>query len=433
MQIKRFRGADMQETLAKVKKDLGGDAVILSTRKVRGGVGAFGLFGKPMLEVTAARDLDDGSEEGSALLANLQNLRGRIGKGRAAAGGEPGESELVRQFLVQNRSDTHSLIAPLHEDIQELRGMLQLVGESQRHQLQDEASLQQIRRDLTDLRQMMQTMSAHAAGLREADLPENLLVLYQQLVFNGLEEKFARRLVEESQKTIPANQIDDFAYVKIFVARMLMKIVKVTGGIQPEPHRQKIFGLVGPTGVGKTTTVAKLASEQLLKHRRNVALITVDTFRIAAVEQLKVYAKIMGVPITVVSSKAELRMAIGNFGQADVIFIDTGGRSQRDDLQMSEIRHLLADEREIEVTLTLSATTKDSDLAEITRRFGEIPLSSVVFTKLDESTLFGPIFNHAIRFKLPISYLTTGQKVPEDLETATKERLVDLLLNISGE
>jgi flagellar biosynthesis protein FlhF len=269
--------------------------------------------------------------------------------------------------------------------------------------------------------------------LRDTNFPENLVVLYQKLLFSGMEDKFARRLIEECSRTIPPKDLEDFAYVKIFLARMLMKIVRVTGGIQNDGRRQKVIALVGPTGVGKTTTVAKLASEQLLKHHRQVALITVDTFRIAAVEQLKVYSKIMGMPISVVNDKAELQQALRGYADKEIVFVDTGGRSQRDDLQMTELYSLFGNGTDlpIDVYLTLGATTKDADLTEITRKFGEIPLKAVLFTKLDESTQYGSIFNHAIRFKLPVAYLTTGQKVPEDLEVATKERLVDLLLNIT--
>jgi len=127
-----------------------------------------------------------------------------------------------------------------------------------------------------------------------------------------------------------------------------------------------------------------------------------------------------------------LNRAIRDFSDRDAIFIDTGGRSQRDGVQMSEIYRVFGGELPVDVFLTLSVTTKDSDQSEITRRFGKIPLAGVVYTKLDESTTFGSIFNHSIRFKTPIAYLTTGQKVPEDIEVATKERLVDLLLNIAG-
>ena len=429
MQIKRFRGTDMNDALQQVKKSMGNDAIILSTRHVRGGGGTFGLFGKPMLEVTAARDTDENGGEASALLAALP--RG-LPKGRRAGSATQGESEFLRQMMTKNRQETENLLAPLQDEIYELKQILHSVGESHREQLHDSSALTQIQSEITEIRQALHALSAQSAGLRDADFPENLIVLYQQLIFSGMEEKFSRRLVEESLRNIPDKEMNEFSYVKIFLARMLMKIIQVTGGIRVEPNQQKIIALVGPTGVGKTTTVAKLASEQHLKYRRPVGLITIDTFRIAAVEQLKVYAKIMGLPITVVTGKVDLERAIAEFAGHDVIFVDTGGRSQRDDLQMAQLYEMFGGEHPIEIYLTISATTKDTDQIEITRRFGQIPLAGVVYTKLDESTVFGPIFNHSIRFKSPIAYLTTGQKVPEDIEVATKERLVDLLLNIAG-
>lgn len=433
MQIKRYRAADMQEALRKVKKELGADAVILSTRQVRGGTGTFGLFGKPMLEVTAARENPEKQEDAEALRAVLPGgIRSHSPKLALPKGAEVSDSNLMHQLISKNRLETQGLLSPLQDDIQELREILQVVGDGQRGVIKDDSTLQQMQADIAEMRGLMQSLSLQSASLKSSDFHDNLVVLYQQLTFNGMEEKFARRLIEESQKSIPPKEMEDFSYVKIFLARMLMKIIKVTGGIRHEPERQKIVALVGPTGVGKTTTVAKLASEQLLKHRRQVALITVDTFRIAAVEQLKVYAKIMGLPITVVQGKRELRQAIGRFSSADVIFVDTGGRSQRDDMQMAEIFKLFGGEEHVDIHLTLSATTKDADLTEITRRFSEIPLAAMIFTKLDESTGYGSLFNHAIRFKLPIAYLTTGQKVPEDIEAATRERMVDLLLNITG-
>lgn len=434
MQIKRYRGADMQEALRKVKDDLGTDAIILSTRQVRGGSGTFGLFGKPMLEVTAARDADGSGEEGGTSLAALAggSAKGRLQTGLRGKAGSPAEGEFLKQMLAKGQAETQNLLAPLQDEIFELRGLLQNASESQRGNLQDEAAIRQIRSEMADIRQLLQTMHVQSAGMRDANYPENLVVLYQQLLFAGMEDKFARRLIEESLKNIPPTELEDFSYVKIFLARMLMKIIKVGGDLQVTPGRQKVVALVGPTGVGKTTSVAKLASEQLLKHRRQVALITVDTFRIAAVEQLKVYAKIMNVPITVVNNKQEMLAAVSQFSNADVVLIDTGGRSQRDDLQMSEIYKLFGDQAQMDILLALSSTTKDADLNEITRRFGQIPISGTIFTKLDESTAYGSLFNHAIRFKLPFTYLTTGQKVPEDIEVATKERLVDLLLNISN-
>jgi flagellar biosynthesis protein FlhF len=435
MQIKRYRGADMQEALQKVKQDLGTDAIILSTRQVRGGRGTFGLFGKPMLEVTAARDGELSAEDAVSLASSNSGILSKLSKAtKPGAGGASGPGDLaVRQLMAKHRVETQGLLAPLQDDIHELKEILRATGERGRDRARDDATISQIRAEMAEMRQMLHMLSAQSAGLKDANFPENLVVLYQQLLFNGVEEKFARRLIEECARTIPPKDLEDFPYVKIFLARMLMKIVRVTGGIEADPGRQKVVALVGPTGVGKTTTVAKLASEQLLKHHRQVALITVDTFRIAAVEQLKVYAKIMGVPISVVNDKTELQHALQNYSNKDVVFVDTGGRSQRDEVQMSELYSLFGNgsDAAVDVLLTLASTTKDSDLTEITRKFGEIPIKAATFTKLDESTQYGSIFNHSIRFKLPVSYLATGQKVPEDLEVATKERLVDLLLNIT--
>ena len=437
MQIKRYRGADMAEALQKVKEELGPEAIILSTRQVRGGGGKFGLFGKPLLEVTAARDMDGSLGANGDIPDPLAPPDNRWNRIQAFLRGDkpaPGAQEngLMRQIMAKNRIETRQLLTPLQDDIQELKEVLHAVGDAHRTTLREEEDFHQMRNDLVEMRQMMHRLTSHSAGLRDANLPENLLVLYQQLTFNGVEDKFAKRLVEEAAKNIPGKELEDFSYVKIFLARMLMKIVRVTGGIQPSPEERRIIALVGPTGVGKTTSVAKLASEQAIKFKRKVSLITVDTFRIAAVEQLKVYARIMGLSISVVTGKAELKQALADTKDSDVVFIDTAGRSQRDGMQMSELRKLFGGEQEIEIALTLSTTTKDSDLTDITRRFGEMPISSVLFTKLDESTTYGSLINHCIRFKMPIGYLSTGQKVPEDLEVATKERLVDLLLNISG-
>jgi len=275
-------------------------------------------------------------------------------------------------------------------------------------------------------------LASRTGSLNEPDIPENLLLLYQQMNFSGLEEKFSRRLVMEAQRNMTEDDLENFAYVKIFLARMLMKIIKISRGLEGLKTSQRIVALLGPTGVGKTTTVAKIASEQMRKYKRKVALISVETNLRSSPEQIRAFAKMIKVPFSVVKDKAELNRLISKYEDYDSIIIDTDGFSQRNDAQLFEMREIFDERGRIHNSLVLSATSKDSDMNEVTRKFGCMPIDSIIFTKLDESAAYGSLFNHAIRFKKPLSYLTLGQKVPDDLEVASRERLVDLLLNISG-
>ena len=281
-----------------------------------------------------------------------------------------------------------------------------------------------------NLKEAKKEWEAEAKIKRELVTEENVaevVAMMTGIPVTRIAEKESGRLVKMS---------DNLSGTVIGQDEAIQKVVKAiqrnSAGLKDPDKPIGSFIFLGPTGVGKTTTAAKIASEQLLRYKRKVAMITIDTFRIAAVEQLRTYAKIINVPLSIVSDKADLDRAIASYSDYDVIIIDTGGCSQRDESQMFELRELFDERGRLHNVLVLSSTTKDSDLNEITRRFGVVPIDSVIFTKLDESSSYGSIFNHSIRFKKPISFLTTGQKVPEDIEVATKERLVDLMLNISG-
>ncbi len=414
MNLKRYRVNTIQEALQQIKKDLGPDAVIVSTRQVKESSGKFGLFGKTMLEVTAAKDAKPAPPPLKKPMPEPI---------------KPAVSPIPAPIAAKVTAlETKQVLAPIQEEIQELKSMIQSMQQKPSVEKKTIGHLQQ---ELSEVKRLIHSFAAENAQMRDSNLHENLLALYQQMVFAGLEEKFAKRLVAEAQKNIPPEELENFLYVKIFIARMAMKIVKTTNGIEKEGHKQRVIALIGPTGVGKTTTLAKMASEQKMKYGRSVGLVTLDTYRVGAIEHLRSYAKIMQIPFDVVANKQELEQVISRSVDLDVILIDTGGRSQRDFEQMTEL-HAMIDDPRFENYLTLSTTTKDAEMSEITRRFGEIPIEGVIFTKLDESTTCGCIFNHAIRFKKPVAFLTTGQQVPDDIEPASKERLVDLLLNISG-
>ena len=426
MDLKRYRVNNIQESLQLIKRDLGPEAVIVSTRQVKEGKGTFGLFGKTVLEVTAA--LDQEQKSAPAKTPPPNQVAAAVAYGIKDQETQP--SSNVVPFRSTSTKDSQSLILPIQKDVQELKESIDEI--KIKTATYGDHVINQLKHELGEMRHMLHMIVSQSVHHDDLHLPENLMILFQQMKFGGLEEKFARRVVLEAQKNISEEDLQNFSYVKIFLARMLMKIIKTTNGIENIEQSQKIVSLIGPTGVGKTTTAAKICSEQILQYKRKVALITVDTMRIAAVEQLRAYAKVINVPLSIVSDKVELDRAISSYADYDVIVIDTGGCSQRDETQMFELRDIFDERGRLHNILVLSATTKDSDTNEITRKFGSMPLDSIVFTKLDESSSYGSIFNHAIRFKKPVSYLTTGQNVPEDIELATKERLVDLLLHISG-
>ncbi len=426
MVVKRYRGANMQEVLRKVKQDIGSSAVILSTRQVRSGGGVFGLFGKPMLEVTAAEP-----EMTTISATKPKSVASRVPSPPPSKSLPNGDAQALEQALGHSRIEAYHLLGSLQDEMQELKYTLASSQNVLRQTNEDQGAMRRMQGDLADVRRMVQMLTAQPGLQDQRNLPENLLALHQQLVFGGVEEKFSRRLTQEAAKFIPPKEINEFTYVKVFLARMLMKIIHVTNGMPITQNKPKVFALIGPTGVGKTTTAAKIASQQMLKQHRKTALITVDTYRIGAVEQLQTYARIMEAPLAVVKDRAELQLCIQNFKDFEVIIIDTAGRSQRDEQQMNDLQNLLGGQESIEMCLTLSATTKDEELSDITRRFSDLSLNSVCFTKLDETVSYGCLLNHSIRFKLPIGFLTMGQNVPQDIEIASKERVVDLLLQLS--
>lgn len=208
----------------------------------------------------------------------------------------------------------------------------------------------------------------------------------------------------------------------------LKKMFKVADPLRVKSGGPLVWALVGPTGVGKTTTIAKLAACYAMKHRLKVGMITVDTFRMAAPEQLKVYGRIMDVPTCVASSPVELREAVEELSDCELILVDTVGRSPADEENLVELASVLAGVKDLVCHLVLAAPTRDRDLREVARAFNRFDPQSLIFTKLDETSTLGPILNQMARESKPVSYLAFGQKVPDDLEEATREGLAKRLL-----
>jgi flagellar biosynthesis protein FlhF len=207
----------------------------------------------------------------------------------------------------------------------------------------------------------------------------------------------------------------------------------VTGPIDTTKRNGRIVALVGPTGVGKTTTIAKLAANYRLRENKRIGLITVDTYRIAAVEQLRTYADIIDLPMEVVSTPQEMREAIDRMRDLDLVLMDTAGRSPRDEVRIRELKALLAEAKPDEVHLVLSAVGSATSMAVTAQRFATVGTSALVVTKLDEAMGLGSLLSVTRSCQLPISYLTNGQNVPDDIRVAKKKELAQLILGTESE
>jgi flagellar biosynthesis protein FlhF len=378
MQIKRFEAENMTEALRLVKQEFGSEAVILSARSLKKKRGVFWPVKRPGAEVTAAKDT-------SCTVAKEvpPNKMRKFYKNQSL------------RSNIEDSSKKKSSVSLLHGEANVLKN---------RHN-----------------NHMVKRNHVSQNNARE------LFALHQRMLFQGIEENIALDLIEKINRIMSPENVSKNEEVKSCLIRVFEKIGLRASPIIMAQGKQKIVAFVGPTGVGKTTTIAKLAFAHALRMEDSVALITLDSNRIAAIEQLKVYAKIIGIPIEVASNNEELNESIKKLRNKDLILIDTAGMSQNNEYQLNELNGFFDKIHPIEIHLLLSATTKEDDLIDILEKFKVIPISRLILTKLDESTAYGNIFNQLIRMKIPVSYLTNGQQVPEDIEIATLKKLANLI------
>jgi flagellar biosynthesis protein FlhF len=249
----------------------------------------------------------------------------------------------------------------------------------------------------------------------------------QRILSTGLVPEFVNALVKEIQAT--GKKLDWVRAPDSYRDLLRNRLMDAVEVARPYLHGAKIWAFIGPTGVGKTTTLAKLAAHFALRMNKRLTLITIDTYRIGAIEQLKTYARILGVPIEIAVNPEELKETIAKNVNQDILLIDTAGRNPHDPAVLEELKEFLTVHPAIENHLVLSATMKDRDMAQMVHRFSALPIQSYIITKIDETEEYVPFFNQLLRFKKPLSYITNGQRVPEDIELATKGRVASLVLN----
>lgn len=403
MRVKRYVVDTMPDALQKIRADLGKDAVILNTKEVRSG-GFLGLFGKKKIEVIAATD--------SAQPPTPPPPPAAVKSAPLAALAEepPPVAASVRL-----RPDVATLEEPVLPPPP-------VAAPAPRTRTKDDLLLEEIKQ----MKDMMARLSAGREG--NVPLPEPLdkcrRLLLEQEVLPELVERIIGRAAEQfADESSP--KTDEFALQTV---RNLLKEIVHAPGAKGISDETRIVHFVGPTGVGKTTTIAKLAAEQVLKKGRKVGFITADTYRIAAVEQLKTYATILNVPLEVVFSHHELTRAFDHMAHCDIVFMDTAGRNFRNPMYVSELNALLQAKGGSETFLVLGLTSKYKDMKAITGNFAKFGLDKVLFTKLDETETYGAVVNLLYEFPLRLSYVANGQNVPDDIAEANEDRLIDLLL-----
>jgi flagellar biosynthesis protein FlhF len=250
-----------------------------------------------------------------------------------------------------------------------------------------------------------------------------------QLIENQVADEIAADIIHTIQKQVRPEQYAQADLMRERIAEQVEKLLPTTGPIKRTktvgPH---VVALIGPTGVGKTTTIAKLAANLQLREKHKIGLITLDTYRIAAVDQLKTFAKILGSPLKVVHGPDELAGALFEMQHCDFVLIDTAGRSPNDAMKLNELKSLLAIAEPDEVHLVLSTTASEACIDLAVNRFGEVRTDKIIFTKLDEAAHVGVVLNVVRKVNKGLSYITTGQAVPEDIEVGRGRRLAQLIL-----
>jgi flagellar biosynthesis protein FlhF len=249
------------------------------------------------------------------------------------------------------------------------------------------------------------------------------------LVGRGINVETSRTITGFLRQSLTELELSDPANVTQTIISTIQDLIEVSPPIFAAGQSQQRIALVGPTGVGKTTTLAKIAASYLSRYSNSIALITIDTYRIAAVEQLKVYGEIMNLPVDVVITPEQLEQAIARHSDKELILIDTAGRSPRDSYCINELASFLAPELHIDKHLVLSAGTRENELLDTIERFSTLEISNTIFTKIDECSSLGILLNTQIQNSSPLSYVTNGQRVPEDLLEISPKLVAELIMS----
>lgn len=407
MIIKKFQGKTEAEAVESAKKELGSNVVIMNVRNMKR-KGLFGFLKPQMIEVTVA--LEEEPEQSSIPLkeeAVKQPLIDAIVHKAAMEAAASIDNNMTKDAAIENsRKDSSAIEEKLDTLHTLLEQQLQKPDETKGDALEEE---------------------------EESEVERFMKLLYNTMLTNEVSEQNANQIIDEIEKINKPNMPFDYALANTY-QKMILKFGKPIE-ITPAKKGPKVIFFIGPTGVGKTTTIAKIASKFSVESGRKVALLTADTYRIAAAEQLRTYANILEVPFRVIYSTEEIGQALRDFRNYDFIMVDTAGHSHQNEAQkeaMASFVHSVDGMAEKEVFLVLSATTKYRDLLSIADTYSAMTEYKLIFTKLDETTTLGNLLNLKLHTGAPLSYVTYGQNVPDDIEIFNPQKTVKQLLGGKG-
>lgn len=408
MKIKKYVVNDMNEAMTRIRYELGADAIIISQRKVRKG-GFLGLFSKKSLEVTAA--IDNYSKEKK----HNYNTEDKINKGNNNKGNN---IEVIKRMIEERNNNNIKYDNNIDHDtniLDSYREILESKSESfenKRSKGEEFTKTKDLMDEIRDLKKIVKDMGKNQKTYEEEN--SSLLNFFKNL---DLEEEFIETIIKK------VGNLEENLEEREKIKRVIENTIDIRSN-----SVGKVTVLVGPTGVGKTTTIAKLAGKLSLIDKKKVGLITIDTYRIGAVEQLKTYADIMNIPFKVVFSIKDMEKAIIDLDYCDVILVDTTGRSSKNMMQISELRAFIEKIKEKSVHLVMSASTKNKDIETIIKGYTILEYENIIITKLDETSTYGSILTILDKGKKPISFITTGQDVPDDIKEGNKEEIAKIVL-----
>lgn len=428
MIIKRFQAKTENDAVEMAKKELGPNVVIMNVKNVKK-KGLFAFLKGNMVEVTVA--LEEERERQvpirTSSITHPETSTGATGPAKLpeasmveAAAAIPASSltaleqlakmqeKNIKQQVQQSKSDNVGSF--LEERLDNLENLLKQQLDNNESDKNKEVKNEEATEEQTEQMKFMK-------------------LLYNTMLDNEVHEKYANQIIEEAEKNNNPNMPFDYCLTNVY-QKMILKFGQ-TREIQPAAKGPKVVFFVGPTGVGKTTTIAKIASKFCVEEKKRVALLTADTYRIAAAEQLRTYANILEVPFRIVYSVQEMEQYYEEFNSFDYILIDTAGHSHLNEEQRMNsnvMLHSLDEMAETEVYLVLSATTKYRDLISIADAYKDMAECAIIFTKLDETSCYGNLLNLRLYTGAELSYVTCGQNVPEDIDKFNPQKTVKQIL-----